>query len=119
MDWRERDYYLVKGWDSVNDLLREKPYKKIPTVKVSPPYRHFKRDDLYDWNKRLAEKWYLYREHDGYENKDKIKISFFEIMVSCRKEYSFLLESELEKEVKKSGEYFFGFCKLSKEMLGQ
>jgi hypothetical protein len=110
MDYRHRDYYLVSIDYSSYDMRMQ--YYKIaaPSLKIHPPYNHFKNG----------------RDWDMYN--DVAKGYYWQMMMSCKKEDSEALEYELRKAERNDnsnrhwtfgGIYGSHFLKLSKELLGQ
>ena len=104
MDYRERSYYLVTI-DYISYDMRLKYYKlAAPSLKIHAPYNHIK------WSDR---------------EKDLLHGSYWQMMLSCKKEDSEALEYELRKAERNDNEYnsvySFGshFIKLSKELCGQ
>ena len=106
MDYRERNYYLAVIDCSSYDM-RMRYYKMAsPSLKIHPPYNHFKNG----------------REWDMYN--DGAKGYYWQMMISCKKEDSEALEYELRKAERNDNDKpyrAFGshFLKLSKELLGQ
>jgi hypothetical protein len=103
MDYRERNYYLTTI-DYLSYDMRLKYYKMAaPSLKIHAPYNHIKNKSYYDYV-------------DG---------SYWQMMLSCKKEDSEALEYELRKAERNdsrcNGVYSYGshFFKLSKEVCGQ
>lgn len=104
MDYRERNYYLV-SIDYCSHDMRLRYFKiAAPSLKIHPPYNHFKyNDEDYDGN-------YLQNQgHSGY----------WQMMLSCKKENSDALEYELRKAVRNDRPSYSHFLKLNKELCGQ
>ncbi len=103
MDYRERNYYLVRldCWDYAMRMQ----YLKLaaPSLKIHPPYNHFKNNDS-DYDAIFTHKLGL----GGY----------WQMMLSCRKEDSEAVEYELSKAERRDG-YGSRVLKLNKEMCGQ
>lgn len=105
MDWRKRNYYLVSiSYNSYDMRMR---YYKLasPSLKIHPPYNHFKNGQMLD------------RHNDG------AKGHYWQMMLSCKKEDTEALEYELRKAERNDGCISSWskshFLKLSKELLGQ
>lgn len=105
MDWRERDYYLVK-LDNFSYKMRMEYLKwASETIKIHAPYNHIKAYHPCKSN------------YDG----DHYKITgigYVQFMLSCRKEDSNEVEYELRKACIRD-EYGSNFVKLTKKMCGQ
>lgn len=106
MDYGHRNYYLVAIDYSSYDMRMR--YYKIasPSLKIHPPYNHFKNG----------------REWDMYN--DVAKGHYWQMMISCKKEDSEALEYELRKAERNDNDnrpmiYGSHFLKLSKELCGQ
>ena len=103
MDYRERDYYLVR-LDCLTYHMRMQHLKlAAPSLKVHPPYNHFKNNDS-DYDAVFTRKLGL----GGY----------WQMMLSCRKEDSGAVEYELRKAERRDG-YGSRVLKLNKEMCEQ
>lgn len=106
MDYRYRDYYLITI-DYLSYDMRMRYYKiASPSLKIHPPYNHFKNG----------------RELDVYN--DGAKGHYWQMMISCKKEDSEALEYELRKAERNDNDnrpmrYGSHFLKLSKELCGQ
>ena len=104
MDWRERDYYLVK-FDNFSYKMRMQFLKYASkTIKVHAPYNHIKAHHLYKSN------------YDGV-HKNITNMGYVQFMLSCRKEDSNAIEFELRKAHRRDG-YGSNFVKLTKEICG-
>lgn len=104
MDYRKRNYYLVSIlYSSYNMRLS---YFKLaaPSLKICAPYNHFKHND---------------KEYDGAFTGKQGYSKYWQMMLSCRKEDSDALEYELRKTVRRDGQNYSRFLKLSKELCGQ
>lgn len=103
MDYRNRNYYFVTI-DYYSYNMRLSMYQwAAPSLKIHSPYNHVK------WNDK---------------KKDSLNGSYWQMMLSCKKEDSEALEYELRKAERNDrydGLYSSGsnFVKLSKELLGQ
>lgn len=104
MDWRERNYYLVKT-DYCSYKMRHEYYKlAAPSIKYHSPYNHFK-------------KWLGNNNGDSY-HKEITGMFYVQEMISCKIGDSALLEYELRKAKRRDG-YGSNFVKITKEMCGQ
>lgn len=104
MDYRNRNYYLATI-DYISYDMRLKYYKlAAPSLKIHSPYNHIK------WSDR---------------EKDLLGGSYWQMMLSCKKEDSEALEYELRKAERNDNGYnsvrSFGshFIKLDKKLCGQ
>lgn len=104
MDYRNRNYYLVTI-DYTSYDMRMRYYKlAAPSLKRHAPYNHIK------WSDR---------------EKDLLNGSYWQMMLSCKKEDSEALEYELRKAERNDNDYnsvySFGshFIKIDKELCGQ
>lgn len=104
MDYRNRNYYLVTI-DYASYDMRLKIYKLVaPSLKIHSPYNHIKCSD---------------------RKRDLVNGSYWQMMLSCKKEDSENLEYELRKAERNDNDYnsvySFGshFVKLNKELCGQ
>lgn len=117
MDYRERKYYLVRfndgsgsigmWWSKNHDNNGEKYSnycnmlkQKIPSIKVSGPYNHFK----------------LNTDEYGYDGSME-DIGYIQLMISCRKEYCKLFENTMS-DIKKCDDYV-RCIEITKEICGQ
>lgn len=104
MDYRNRDYYLATI-DYTSYDMRLRYYKlAAPSLKIHSPYNHIK------WIDR---------------EKDLLGGSYWQMMLSCKKEDSEALEYELRKAERNDnvhnsmGSFGSHFIKVDKELLGQ
>lgn len=103
MDYRDRNYYLVRI-DSLSYDMRMQYFKLAsPSLKIHPPYNHFKNNDS---------------DHDAVFTHKLGCGSYLNMMLSCRKEDSEAVEYELRKSERRDG-YGSRFLKLDKELCGQ
>lgn len=103
MDYRGRNYYLVKI-DCWTYNMRLQHLKLVaPSLKIHPPYNHFKNNDS-DYDAAFTRKLGL----GGYR----------QMMLSCRKEDSEAVEYELNKAERRDG-CSSRVLKLNKEMCKQ
>lgn len=116
MDYRERRYYLVRFNDGSGLMWWNKNHDdggrkysnywsmlkgKIPSIKISSPYNHFKPNNI---------------KKDNYDGEVK-EIGYVQLMISCRKEYCKLFE-EIVSEIKAHDNYVV--CKeITRQMCGQ
>lgn len=101
MDWRNRNYYLVKT-DYYAYKMRHEYYKlAAPSLKIHSPYNHFR------------PKTSKYGYDGDYEN--VTGMNYVQEMFSCRIEDSELLEYELRKASRRDGPGS-NFIKITKEM---
>lgn len=110
MDYRYRNYYLVTVDYCSYDMRMEYFRIAAPSLKIHSPYNHFKcNGEEYDGR---------YTRHLGYGG-------YWQMMLSCKKEDSEVLEYELRKAKRRDGEYKSiystgsNFLKLDKELCGQ
>jgi hypothetical protein len=97
MDYRHRNYYLVKLDPFARDM-RVRYFKLAsPSLKIHPPYYHIK------YNKYPQ---------------DKIDGWYWQMMLSCKIEDSDALEYELQKANRRD-DFGSRFFKLNKEICGQ
>lgn len=97
MDYRHRNYYLVK-LDPCAREMRIRYFKLAsPSLKIHTPYYHIKYNN---------------------QSQDKINGRYWQMMLSCKTEDSDALEYELRKANRNDG---FGshFFKLNKGICGQ
>lgn len=104
MDYRNRNYYLAMI-DNASYRMRMKYYKLTsPSLKIHAPYNHIKCNDT---------------------KRDLLNGTYWQMMLSCKKEDSEALEYELRKAERNDNERnscnSFGshFVKLNKELCGQ
>ena len=104
MDYRNRNYYFVTI-DYASYNMRLSMYQwAAPSLKIHSPYNHVK------WSDR---------------ERDLLNGSYWQMMLSCKKEEAEALEYELRKAERNDNEYnsvySFGshFIKVDKELLGQ
>ncbi len=104
MDYRNRNYYLATI-DYTSYDMRLRYYKlAAPSLKIHAPYNHIKWSD---------------------KEKDLLSGSYWQMMLSCKKEDSEALEYELRKAERNDNDYnsvySFGshFIKLDKKLCGQ
>ena len=104
MDWRERNYYLVKT-NEYSYKMRHEHYKlAAPSLKIHPPYNHFK-------------KWIGSDNYDAYHKKTT-GMFYVQEMLSCKIEDSDALEYELREARRRDGRKS-NFVKITKDMCGQ
>lgn len=104
MDWRQRDYYLIKT-DYMSYEMRHRFYKlAAPSVKYHIPYNHFP-----NGNKKM--------NYDG-DFHTVCGMASPQEMISCKKEESENLEYELRKAFRNDG-CGSRFVKLDKTMTRQ
>lgn len=96
MDYRNRNYYLVKLDPFSHEMRMEYFHWAAPSLKEHGAYRHIKGAEY---------------PHDIVNNQR------WQMMLSCRKEDSEALEYELRKAERRDDCSYF--CKLSKEICGQ
>lgn len=98
MDYRDRNYYLVR-LDYFSYKMRMGYFKlAAPSLKIHPPYYHIK---------------------NNHQPQDCIEGRYWQtwhMMLSCKKEDSEALEYELRKTERRDGSRFL---KLTKELCGQ
>ena len=105
MDYRDRKYYLVTlSYSSYKTRLNK--FKQIaPSLKISAPYNHFKNGKSYD----------------GANTVDLCNCCYYnywQMLISCNKQESDLLEYELNKMLVKDKKYSY-FIELHKNLCGQ
>ena len=107
MDYRKRNYYLVTIMYFSYDTRMHYYRLAAPSLKIHAPYNHFKNSD---------------KAYDGEFAKKLGYNSYWQMMLSCKKEDSDALEYELRKAERADNEYGIHgsyFLKLSKELCGQ
>lgn len=97
MDYRHRNYYLVKLDPFARDMRIRYFKLASPSLKIHPPYYHIK-----------------YNKH----TQDKIDGWYWQMMLSCKIEDSDALEYELRKANRRD-DFGSSFFKLNKEICGQ
>ena len=105
MDWRNRNYYLVRLCVSSRDMRMEYFKTAAPSMKMHSPYNHFKSNENNNF------------DHDGKYSKIT-GVHIPEMMISCKKADAEALEYELRKAVRRD-DNCSNFYKLSKEICGQ
>lgn len=89
MDYRERKYYLVAFIDHNQSIINLK--EKIHSIKIHPPYNHFRNNESINTLKFIRERmgynWEFNHVHDNYAG-----YGYIENLISCRKEECDLLE---------------------------
>ena len=100
MDYRKRKYYLVRLDTCAFDMRMEYLKLASSTLKIHAPYGHFE-----------------YGKYDG-DYKSKTGLLCVQMMISCKKEDSELVEYELRKACRNDGSYS-AFSELTKEVCGQ
>lgn len=101
MDYRNRNYYLVKLDELHHNHMIFKLQREIPYIKIHKPYNHFKTE---------------YNSNDKYDGEVTAKFGeggYYQMMIGCPKEWSDVLEMILDKE-----KYTY-YLKLDKNKLGQ
>ena len=97
MDYRHRNYYLVRLYPFGRDMRIEYFKLAAPSLKIHPPYHHIKGSKHF---------------------RDRVDYRCWEMMLSCKIEDSNALEYELLKANRRDD---FGSCffKLNKKICGQ
>lgn len=108
MDYRNRNYYLVTIDPNAYDMRMRYFYNAAPSLKMYGPYNHFK------YGKR----------YDGESTKGITQNTYWQLMMSCKKEDSEALEYELRKAKrmdKPENSWSLGsyFLRLDKALCGQ
>jgi len=103
MDYRNREYYLATFDGYKHDEIIVNLKKVIPSLKISGPYNHFKENETTS-------------KYDGEYTKTFGKSGYWQMMFSCKKDYSRLFESKLESACEGKNGYFL---KLDQEICGQ
>ena len=102
MDWRKRDYYLIRT-DPTAYQMRHELYKSAaPSIKYHAPYNHFKGDSIFDTCNLMSL---------GFKN------PWVQEMISCKHLDSESLEFELRKANRRDSTSHF--IKLTKEITKQ
>lgn len=108
MDYRNREYYLVKLDELHHNRMILTLQRAIPYIKIHKPYNHFKTG----YNNIKTE----YDNNDKYDGEVTAKFGeggYYQMMIGCNKEWSDILEMILNKE-----KYTY-YLKLDKNKLGQ
>lgn len=95
MDYRFRKYYLVAFNVAVYDMRIKHLKSFAPSLKIHPPYNHFKNND---------------KDYDG-----NYTHTYHQLMISCKKEEAEAVEYELRKHSRTEDT----FIELTKKVCGQ
>lgn len=111
MDYRHREYYLVRFYWFERAWMVHKLKELAPSIKMHKPYNHF----VYKITDKL-DKSQIGMQYDG-KYSDITGMHFVDTMISCKIDESDALEYELRKMTRYSKE--FKFFKLSRECCKQ